>query len=648
MPGLLLIVGLHAAVRAPPPSRSNGGTSMQCLRPDGVWAPCGPGNDQCGPALKGGPQFHITDRSCGMNDPNGPFYDAVHGVYHLFYQDHLWGPMPDDVPTGREGPVWGHAVSRDMAHWAHVPVGLWNGDGWYDMHGIFTGSATIVEELGGPVLTFPGVCDVYPPGSAGAYVPGCKFGYAFGVAVPANRSDPLLREWRERGSIVNDTFDDPSTAWKTPSGDWRMIGHCGDGTVGDCGPLAPAFQEAPIWASSDGFQTWKRVGFTNLPAGECASLYPLPPLVEGTTMLAADGATLTHVHKWGCGWLKDCYALGSWIDGRNGSDPGLWTTAASSPPPGTLLERGIHYGNLPRWLEPGSLTEPHDVTDVTNVTDITDIIARADLSLSRAMSRTSYRVVAGGAAVKDFWDSKHGRRVNWGWAPLYTNSLGMPRNVEYDPRLEALVFSPLAEQALLRNGTLGLWDGTLARGAQPVHIKASPQSEAKLVFQVPSRAVRFVVNLTATLADGSSVLALSFHIDYTPPPSRLEAAYHAVNVTGISTATPPAGQDADTAHSATGGDYPWVFTDKLRLVPGEETLTLRLYFDHTIAEVYWQDRVAMTLPLSVVGWHADGAELLVLASEAAPIVICNAQVWSVGSMWVTPQRVLNSGTTGGA
>ena len=60
---------------------------MPCLEPDGVtWAPCGPGNDQCGPPLTGGPQYHITDRSCGMNDPNGPFYDEKHGVYHIMYQ----------------------------------------------------------------------------------------------------------------------------------------------------------------------------------------------------------------------------------------------------------------------------------------------------------------------------------------------------------------------------------------------------------------------------------------------------------------------------------------------------------------------------------------------------------------------------------
>ena len=131
-------------------------------------------------------------------------YDENHGVYHVMYQDHLWGAMPDDVPLGREGPVWGHAVSADLVHWAHLPVSLWNGDGWYDMHGIFTGSATIVDSLGGPAITFPGLCDIYPPGSSElGPIPGCAYGYAFGVAVPDDPTDPLLRNWTNKHWIAD-------------------------------------------------------------------------------------------------------------------------------------------------------------------------------------------------------------------------------------------------------------------------------------------------------------------------------------------------------------------------------------------------------------------------------------------------------------
>ncbi len=609
-------------------------SSMQCLRSDGSYAPCGPGNDQCGPALTGGPKYHITDQSCGMNDPNGPFFDVVHGVYHVFYQDHLWAPMPDDVPLGREGPVWGHAVSRDMVHWAHVPVGLWNGDGWYDMHGIYTGSATIVDELGGPALVFPGVCDLYPPGSAGEAVPGCAYGYAFGMAVPADASDPLLRNWTkfEGNPIVTDTFDDPSTAWRTPHGEWRMIGHCGDGTVGDCGPGSPDVQSAPIWTSAD-FRSWRRVGFTNLPAGECASIYPLPPLVEGTVMPSA-AANLTHVHKWGCGWTLDCYALGAWADGAGAHEPGHWTSAPTSPED-ALYERGIRY------------------------------------------------------AAKDFWDEAQQRRLDWGWAPLYTDSFTLPREVRYDPRLEQLVFAPVAEQAQLRNGTLAERTGsTPLGGAHPLTLNASMQAEALLVFALPDEAVTLTVTLSASAvssatgraqreggsaAAGSKRQLLGFVVEYSPPRADRTASasgYHTIKVKGTSTAGPEAVRArrprkgavvsgrSSTVSSTVGStvaDEPaadilakkrqadaWEFTDELRMLPSEKALRLRLFFDHTIAEAYWHDRVAMTLPLALPEAEQARAqqalELQVSASSGAAS-LSSAHVWSVGSMWVPAEKV---------
>jgi fructan beta-fructosidase len=76
------------------------------------------------------PALHFTPDSMWMNDPNGMVY--YEGEYHLFYQyfpdSIVWGPMH-----------WGHAVSKDMISWEHLPIALYP-----DSLGlIFSGSAVI-------------------------------------------------------------------------------------------------------------------------------------------------------------------------------------------------------------------------------------------------------------------------------------------------------------------------------------------------------------------------------------------------------------------------------------------------------------------------------------------------------------------------
>lgn len=61
------------------------------------------------------PKFHITGEKGWINDPNGLV--VFNGEYHVFFQYYsqniYWGPMH-----------WGHAVSRDLTHWKHLPVAL--------------------------------------------------------------------------------------------------------------------------------------------------------------------------------------------------------------------------------------------------------------------------------------------------------------------------------------------------------------------------------------------------------------------------------------------------------------------------------------------------------------------------------------------
>ena len=235
------------------------GDVSQCLLPNGSTSPCGPGNQVCppGPFGRKTPQFHVRDDSCGENDPNGPSYDPVHKMcrseltlssrspsgrrrltlrisvhrYHLHYQNHV------GLHGGR---TYGHAVSKDLTHWAHMPDSIWN-DQPYDTSAIYTGSASIVD--GKVVQVYPGLCKVSNT------TPGCPGGTNLCIAKPADPSDALQTNWtkefKDTGAvnpIVNNTGRDPSTAWQTAAGEWRLTTF-----------------DTQIFGSMD-FNTWYKIG----------------------------------------------------------------------------------------------------------------------------------------------------------------------------------------------------------------------------------------------------------------------------------------------------------------------------------------------------------------------------------------------------
>ncbi len=66
-------------------------------------------------------QYHFSQYAHWNNDPNGLIY--YDGYYHIYYQHHpynnYWGDM-----------YWGHARSRDLAHWELLPICLFPDKDW--------------------------------------------------------------------------------------------------------------------------------------------------------------------------------------------------------------------------------------------------------------------------------------------------------------------------------------------------------------------------------------------------------------------------------------------------------------------------------------------------------------------------------------
>jgi beta-fructofuranosidase len=92
------------------------------------------------------PLYHFHAQANWMNDPNGPIYHQ--GYYHLFYQlnpyGDTWGHMH-----------WGHARSRDLVHWQHLPIALWPSEERGEQH-VFSG-CTVLGPKGQPLAFYTSI-----------------------------------------------------------------------------------------------------------------------------------------------------------------------------------------------------------------------------------------------------------------------------------------------------------------------------------------------------------------------------------------------------------------------------------------------------------------------------------------------------------
>lgn len=221
------------------------------------------------------------------------------GWYHLFYQYN-----PDSAIWGNI--TWGHAVSRDLIHWFHLPLAMVP-DQWYDINGVWTGSATILRD-GRIVMLYTGDTD--------------DLVQVQNLAYPANISDPFLLEWVKYSGnpvlvpppgIGKKDFRDPTTAWLSPDGD----GGGGDKWLITIGSKVNKTGVSLVYETTN-FTSFKLLhGPLHQVPGtgmwECVDFFPVSTWDSNGLDTSANGPGIKHVLKASLDDNKqDYYALGTY------------------------------------------------------------------------------------------------------------------------------------------------------------------------------------------------------------------------------------------------------------------------------------------------------------------------------------------------
>jgi fructan beta-fructosidase len=209
------------------------------------------------------PNFHFTPPAHWMNDPNGLVY--YEGEYHLFYQyfpdSTVWGPMH-----------WGHAISKDLCSWEHLPIALFP-----DSLGlIFSGSAVIdwKNTSGFGKNGIPPMIAIFTQHDMAGEKAG-KTDFQYQSIAYSNDKGRTWTKYAGNPVIPNinkiKDFRDPKMLWDEIHQQWTMV--------------FAAHDHIMIWASKD-LKNWKHQSDFGKEYGshrgvwECPDLFPIQ--VEGT------------------------------------------------------------------------------------------------------------------------------------------------------------------------------------------------------------------------------------------------------------------------------------------------------------------------------------------------------------------------------
>lgn len=155
------------------------------------------------------PGFHYSAESHVINDPNGLFY--YEGEYHLMHQYNINNHIH-----------WGHAVSRDLVHWMHLPAALapdpigqiWSGSAvvdWKNASGLQYGKEKVIAAL----FTYNEHVDSQQS-------QGLAYSRDRGRTWIKYEQNPVLTSKGKKD------FRDPKVFWFEEKNAWIMVVACGD------------------------------------------------------------------------------------------------------------------------------------------------------------------------------------------------------------------------------------------------------------------------------------------------------------------------------------------------------------------------------------------------------------------------------------
>ncbi|MBK7405107.1 MAG: glycoside hydrolase family 32 protein [Phycisphaerales bacterium] len=202
------------------------------------------------------PMLHFTPPKNWINDPNGLIW--FDGEYHLFYQYNpegdQWGHMS-----------WGHAVSRDLLSWEHLPLAIPEAGGVMAFSGTAVFDRTNSSGLGKPGR--PPLIAIFTGHDGAAHVQHQNLAFSLdrGRTWTRYAGNPVL-------DLGESDFRDPKVFWHAPSGRWIMV-------------VSLAAQKRALFFASPDLKAWTKLsefgpeGRGGVPNWECPDLFEMP--VEG-------------------------------------------------------------------------------------------------------------------------------------------------------------------------------------------------------------------------------------------------------------------------------------------------------------------------------------------------------------------------------